>query len=340
MVVMMVSILATINVCAQGNSNLKEIFSRIKVLPVGLEKIQSINQFIEDTDVEDNKDLYYLVLTERALTYELVNQPTESLKSFLQAKQLINKKDNEETYSDLLYKIGQLYSLEGLHTESTKYFEEALEMMMVSHPESKLTINLMQANGDAYASILNEEKASYFYSQILEYYRKTNNVKKQISTLQRQVNLFYGLKKYDQALVQNEKLKELIEQTNTDEELYLVLNNLGYNYNNLTDYPNAIRYFKESIEVLKANNYNKLDHYKIQNNIAIAYSNLGNYDKSIDAYFKSEKLLEKDDWENRGNLDLLMAKTFLKNQDYQTAMKKANDAIEKGNANTGPVMTL
>ena len=28
-----------------------------------------------------------------------------------------------------------------------------------------------------------------------------------------------------------------------------------------------------------------------------------------------------------------MAKTFLKNQDYQTAMKKANDAIEKGRDN-------
>ena len=130
-------------------------------------KIQAIDYLIDHSSIEGDKNNFYNLLTIKALTHERLNQPTESLKSYLQAKQLIVKDDKDETYADLLYNIGGLYSVQGLHSESTKYFEEALRIMLLKSPGNPLTVDLMESNGDAYAAMLSEDEVSYFYQQIL-----------------------------------------------------------------------------------------------------------------------------------------------------------------------------
>lgn len=100
--------------------------------------------------------------------------------------------------------------------------------------------------------------------------------------------LYYGKSNYNEANNYYYKAYEIFEKEKDSFLMAVVLNSIGINQMNLTQYPEAIdTYLKASLIYEKTNKTNTNHHAGILTNIGILYSRLENYDLALDYYTNS-----------------------------------------------------
>lgn len=111
--------------------------------------------------------------------------------------------------------------------------------------------------------------------------------------------LYYDKSNYQEANKCNYKAFEIFEKEKDSFLMAVVLNSIGINQMNLTQYPEAIdTYLKASSIYEKTNNTNTNRHAGILTNIGILYSRLEKYDLALDYYKHSLEINQtlKDDY--------------------------------------------
>ncbi|MFK7808413.1 MAG: adenylate/guanylate cyclase domain-containing protein [Saprospiraceae bacterium] len=256
------------------------------------------------------------VLLESAVSTE--NKSTgEVLVSWLRVYDYAQKIDS--TYlTQACVAIGNLYSSEQLFQEALPYYLEASSYASNINSSAVDHTKLCQQLGIAYAETGNPDSTLHFYNKILTSEHCQGNDIKKINTLQQMVNVFSNIGNYKKTLELNLEINDLIiKQENNKDALLRNFNNLGYNYNQLEDYENAIHYFEKALELIASGDEAKI---VLQTNIAIAYANLKNYKKSIRFLKRARRIQGLIDAERTGQIDHLMASIYLKQGDFTNAL--------------------
>ncbi|MGK7950946.1 MAG: tetratricopeptide repeat protein, partial [Xenococcaceae cyanobacterium] len=99
-------------------------------------------------------------------------------------------------------------------------------------------------------------------------------------------NAYNDLGEYPRAIDYHQQSLEITRDIGTRHGVALSLNNLGNAYNYLGEYPRAIDYYQESLEITRAIGARSGVAYSL-NNLGNAYNYLGEYPRAIDYYQES-----------------------------------------------------
>jgi class 3 adenylate cyclase len=135
------------------------------------------------------------------------------------------------------------------------------------------------------------------------------------------------------------RIKTLLENQNRpSHELLKINNNLGYTYNHLQRFEEAIKHFQSALDLLDERDFANRSDLSI--NIGVAYFNLGEFKTSIDYFLKARKLKAKHQPEALDHIDQLIATAYLKKQDFHNALEYAQSAEAIALANENKLLLV
>ena len=244
---------------------------------------------------------------------DTTSQISSQLRLLLEALKLAEQDSIYRQLFDLNQRIGKIYASEQLNERALGYFKDAEKQ---EADEAKfLELSLQMAT--VYDQLGKPDSASFFYSKVLVDYESKNDYQGRLRLHQKLVETYLNNHKYDLALNENYKIKQLAESANDALHLPVIYNNIGYNFNYLKDYEKAIEYFDYAEKTNK--NAGQLDVAALYTNIGIAYNNTGNLNNALDYLQKAKKEIKRVAPETSTYLDHLIARIYLNNKDLYNA---------------------
>ncbi len=168
--------------------------------------------------------------------------------------------------------------------------------------DNQLYIVLYNNLAGAYGADKQYDKAKEFYEKALELYKKHNGDRPSAvlaSFYNNMGGVYLEEKKYRLAganlLKSLEILKSLPKKSRDDfARMAASLTNLGEIYRDNADFPNAIKYFGQALQIDKQNIGEESIVTAVDyNNLGLAYMNNKNYKESLENYRKSLKIVKK-----------------------------------------------
>ena len=206
--------------------------------------------------------------------------------------------------------IGDIYAREKLFADALPYYQLAAT--------SSSSKDLYEKLGNAYTELLEPDTAFIYYSKQLPFLAK-ENINARLNIFQDIVNAYQKAKQYDKAQEYSQRLLSIMESAGkSNAEQAILYNNIGYNYNFLEEYQQAINYFEKGYDLTPETDYETLA--LLQMNIGIAYFNLGNTDAAIRAFTIAEDLLKEIEVAEKSQIHHLLSNVYLKNGDLYNAL--------------------
>ena len=247
------------------------------------------------------------------------------LRHLLGAESVIDKEKYPLTLFEVYSQIGDIYQNEKLSDQALRYFNRA--NALPSPPITRESqIELYDKLSAAHLQHGQSDSAHYYLDLKAIYFGKRANYSGQLTTYQQKVNVFLENNNYSQALAYNLKIEQLLIKKEDVKNLAVLYNNIGYNYNFLQQYEDAILYFKKAIDFRKE--VPELDQVVLYTNIGIAYNNIGDLQNALQNFKNAEKELRRSD-SNATNayLEHLTAKVYLNSGDLYNALRYNELAI-------------
>ncbi len=244
-------------------------------------------------------------------------QVSLQLRLLLEALKLAEQSADTNLLFNLNRKIGKIYASEQLNERALVYYKAAAIQVIEAQQALSLDIDIAKVY-DQYGQA---DSASYHYRKVLKDFESKDDYEGRLDIHQKLVATFLNNKKYELALKENFKIKDLVESFKDKRHLPIVYNNIGYNFNYLKNYKKAIEYFHYAEKEVQ----NELDPAVLYTNIGIAYNNIGNLEKALEYLQKAKKELKRKTPETSTYLEHLMARIHLNNKDFYNA-KEINEA--------------
>ncbi|WP_291131436.1 tetratricopeptide repeat-containing sensor histidine kinase [Flavobacterium sp. UBA7682] len=192
----------------------------------------------------------------------------------------------DSIYMDLLFNISTEYYYLNKYDLSLKITEKALQLAK----QRKDTIAIARAyfyKGDCY-EYNQRDSAYYFYHQAEKLYSFKGDKEKEGQTLFKKGYLLFYEGNYLESEIQVSNALKLLQNSKNNQLLYSCYVVMGYNFEKLEEYNNALKYFhlsKTVLDELKKSNvdFEKTNNYTVNYSINIAniYDKKGEYQKSI-----------------------------------------------------------
>ncbi|RKS02144.1 histidine kinase [Flavobacterium sp. 102] len=206
---------------------------------------------------------------------------------FLDSISLLEKSSTRDSiYMDLLFNISTEYYYLNKYDLSLKITEKALQLAK----QRKDTIAIARAyfyKGDCY-EYNQRDSAYYFYHQAEKLYSFKGDKEKEGQTLFKKGYLLFYEGNYLESEIQVSNALKLLQNSKNNQLLYSCYVVMGYNFEKLEEYNNALKYFhlsKTVLDELKKSNvdFEKTNNYTVNYSINIAniYDKKGEYQKSI-----------------------------------------------------------
>ena len=171
---------------------------------------------------------------------DTVDQVSMRLRLFLEALKIAERTPQANQLFDLNFSIGKIYAKEALNERALGYFKAADRQEVDLPKRSALDLELAAI----YDKMEQPDSSSYFYKKVLSEHESKNDYNGKIQLHQKLVRMYMNNKKYEQALDENLKIKQLVEKEQDKELLPVIYNNIGYNFNFLKNYEKAVEYFQ------------------------------------------------------------------------------------------------
>ena len=247
------------------------------------------------------------------------SDPSTKLRHLLGAENILDKKEDPTTLFKVYLQIGEIYQKEKLSEQALKFFNKAFAL-----PAPPITLEsriaLYGKMSEAHLQYGHADSALYFLDLRARYFGKRGNYKGQLQTYQQKVNVFLENKNYQNALEYNLKIETLLTKKEDQKNLAVLYNNIGYNYNFLKQYDQAIIYFEKALELRKQ--VPELDQVILYTNIGIAFNNLNDQKNALRNLKNAERALRKDNSsKTNAYLEHLIATIYLNNGDTYNALK-------------------
>jgi adenylate cyclase len=253
---------------------------------------------------------------------DTVTQVSLRLRLLLEALKLAEQAPVASQLFDLNQSIGKIYATEQLNERALAYYKAAEKQEV----ESTKLLGLDLEIGNVYDQLEKPDSASLYYRKVLENFEARNDYAGRLKLHQKLVGTFLNNNKYDLALNENYKIKQLAESVNDVRHLPVIYNNIGYNFNYLKDYEKAVEYFRYAEASNKS--ANQLDLAVLYTNIGIAYNNIGDLKNALDYLQKAKKELKGNLPGTATYLDHLIARIYLNNKDLYNANEFNGLAME------------
>ena len=276
-------------------------------------------------------------LIQLANKYVVEEQSSFALTYRLQLLELYSKEKAIKKMYSLYLSIGDLYQFEALPDKALQYYHGAKILL---ENDSVAENEISKKLSAAYFMQGSVDSALYYQNQLLDFYQKEKDQNAVVATRREIISILMKAQKFEKALEQNFIIKGLVENRSDPSLLIKVYNNIGYNYNYLENYEEALLYFLEAEKINKRHGY--INEPVLFSNIGIVYGNLGQLQNAISYLLKAEKKLnEEKNPEELAHLYHLMATIYLTNGDVYNALaynvkagklaesKKYSDLISK-----------
>ena len=234
----------------------------------------------------------------------------------LQLLELYRKNEATNKQYTLYLSIGDLYHFEALPDKALYYYHQANKLKADDIQSCNL---ISEKLADAYFMQGSVDSALYFQNQLLKFHQKEKDLNAVVATRRAIISILMDAKKFEEALVQNFIIKELIEKQSDPALLTTIYNNIGYNYNYIENYDEALLYFLEAEKINRRHGY--VNEPILFTNIGIVYGNLGQLQNAINYLLKAEKKLNEKDHPNElAHLYHLIATIYFTNGDIYNAL--------------------
>jgi len=238
------------------------------------------------------------------------------------SKETKNQLGEAQAHND----IGILYY--GLADYSQAMQEYNLALKIRKQLKDTLGIaSLYNKMGLCYQNTFQLDSAIVYNTKALEIYEQKNNLKYASALKGNIANIYRGLKQYDRALKTHLEIAETAIQIEDYPLLTRSYNNIANAYLHMQDTLNSVKYFKQGIDVAKANN--------LKNELGALYNNYGSYLSStgqiaeaIDNTLKS-LLIRREIKDNQGiaSSSLNLGDLYLKIGEYKIAKNYLDEGI-------------
>ena len=254
-----------------------------------------------------------------------------ALRYLLEELALIENLPYQARKIEVAAKIGDIYYKERLFSEALPYYKLANQQTAVRDEKRKKSI--LQKLGDTFGELLQPDSAFYFYAQLPVWgAAPEEGFHGQLNVLDKVVKAYSKANEYDKALRFNQRILERMQSENSaKEDLFIIYNNLGYNYNFLKQYQAAIDHFEKSIELSDKTAYET--QAVLHTNIGIAHLNLNQFSQAIDALTKANFFLTKINKAESSQINQLLSTVYFKNNDLYNAANFNKIAIENAKKN-------
>ncbi|MCB0663895.1 MAG: tetratricopeptide repeat protein, partial [Saprospiraceae bacterium] len=228
-------------------------------------------------------------------------------------------------------KLGRLYMEEGLPDRAIGYFRKVLKRS--TSPQKETLLHL--ASG--FAKVPDLDSAIYYLNTALNLPGKDPYFERKV--LEKLSDLYMVSEQYGEAIACQEAILKMnpLSEKDTKEVKAITENNIGYLYHKQGDFEKALEHFEWVEDHLVEKNW--VNEASLYSNMGVAWFNLNDLNKA-QLYFK--KAIDALDDNNRpvleANLENLLAKVFIKNEDYYQALQYVEKA--EVNARKGKDMVV
>lgn len=240
------------------------------------------------------------------------------LAKWLRVYNEIKDKKSHPEYANVATSIAHIYNQEQLYEQALPYYLEALEVLEKNGNSEVEKLELHRLLANVYANLSELDDALLHFNILLESKEKSDNLNGQINTLRDIAAVYMSHQDFHTALKFNLKIKDLLEANNyPDSEKVKIYNNIGYNYNQLKNYDEAIVFFKKALNEIKKNDFQQKT--ILNTNIGVAYYNMEEFSGSINHLLNARKLTQKHQPSKLDEIDQLLATVYLKKNDLYNA---------------------
>ena len=265
-------------------------------------------------------------LTQLGMLHVQENQPEIALQYFVEATNITEKSNDFNKYNEIQFYIADIYLKEGLPERAVQILKNRKG---IKTQQSNLV--LFQRLAVAYEQVPKWDSSFYYYSKLTSFHEKKNNKKELIKNLGRIAEIHKLKKSFVQENTIRQKILSFVKENESNQELAIATNNVGYSYHNLKDYPKAINYFEKTLSMNPDQNWINLP--KLYINLGVAYYNLRE-DRKAAKYLKKALAFSSSDEEQqiKAYTEFLLSNLYLRKKDYFSALSSIESAIETAKA--------
>ncbi len=200
--------------------------------------------------------------------------------------------------------IGLVYGEQKSYEKAKQYIKKAL----LFDPPLEIRKSIFNNLGIQYFRLIDYDSAFWCYQQSLKICDELNSEVSKAGPLSNIGEIYYYQQKYTEGLDCLFRAKEIYDQMGIKQEQIPVLSTLGRIFQNIGDYKNSIKYFKEGMAYAKESN-NPLLIYKLHFNLAWAYKEAGQFDLSWNNISEFQKIRDSIvSFESNRRIENLLAK--------------------------------
>lgn len=258
----------------------------------------------------------------KAKLYKRLGNSTESLRHLIQLIPLLEANDDQQALYDAYTRIGDIYLKEELYHQALVNFRKA----QVINPTN---VELWERIEKTYAGDLQTDKSLALLDSIYDYYETHNNEVGKINTIERQIDNYLAVDNQRASLRKNEELLELLSNSDDEQSVAAVYNNLGYTYLKIGEPQRALEHFRQA-DMLNSGNDNYND-ATTNINMAVSYQNMGEIGLAIQYLKIAQSKLPNEAVAQQTAVHLLTAKLYLQQGDFYNALLYNQLADERAN---------
>ena len=245
-----------------------------------------------------------------------------ALQYFLEAESKLQSTGNTVALLTVYRALGDLFFQDKLLNHARRHYQKLLDLQ----PQN---FEIIEKVGDTFLNEARLDSAEVYYRRLIAKYQEEGNNPRLVHLYQKIANACDQTGNPKKSLAYYRLIEPLIEHFGTSQEKALLYNNLGRQYTLISDYPNALAYFRKSElqcvyipcqypEVLFAN-------------LGISLHNTGKSKEGLEYLFKARNLLASNK-ENASlaNLEHLIANVYLNSNDVYNAISHNEIAIRLG----------
>lgn len=244
----------------------------------------------------------------------------------------LSKTNNVTEKTALYYQIGELYHRKGIYKKAIEYYSKNAQQ--TSNDAQK--IRALRNMAICHMTLKKYDNASGNYQTILEVYKKNNDLPGELVTLKKLSTISKLSNNYSKALEYNQHTLAINQQLNNNYGQANSLNNIGFLYQKLDQYPNALKSFNQALALMRNDNSARGLEVKAKTllNAGVSHNHLKDYKNAQISYNNALQIRTQqgDPIEIARVYNYLAINDYIHSKNTQ-AMHQAQKAIDLGEAN-------
>lgn len=309
-----------------------------------LENIENIDMIYEEII---SKRVKVQNLYDEAEKYLEESDHNKALDYFRQALEIASLSQDIDFATTIRLGIGSLLSDLGDYDTAQRYLEEALNFNKIMGKSNSVVnclvllginyhkkgdidneVDVLEQAAELYISMDATSDANRLQGKIDELKGESDEVDSDMKKLLFEATSAYQKGNLDEALTKFEKIKEILTNMNSKQELAVIINNIGSIYQRKGDLEKALENFEEALQIAEElNDIKTLT--PLLTNIWKVYIEVGNEEEGLRRLEQTLALLEESN-----NLQLKCAVLnqsggyFMQQEDFEKAINYFNEALE------------